>query len=102
MIAWALFFAAAFGVSFVLAAAHISLPLREWLSNESLAKQRPSATWLLLLLECPACTGWHAGWLAVAFGLVPLQRDVLHALTLAFATAASNLILARIAGLSKE
>lgn len=94
---WVFYFLAAFGVAYVLAAAYITLPFREWL-----AKQGTLAAWLLLLLECPACTGWHLGWLSIAFGIVELPRTLFYGLVLAFATAAVNLILARIAGLTKD
>ena len=98
MLSYFLYFLAAAGLSYVLAASHITFGIRSWLADQKHA----TATGLLLLVECMACTGWHIGWLSVAVGIAPGSRTVTHALLLAFATAGSNLVHARISGLTKE
>lgn len=92
-----LHFSAAFGVAFVLGWSEISLPWRLMLARSGWLGR-----WLVALLECPACIGFHLGWASLWLGMTQLPIEVRYGLLLAFATAASNLVLARIAGLSGE
>jgi hypothetical protein len=110
---------AAFGFAFIIGFSKISLPFRQWLSNNieqqdcpvgeacTRLELRPAqriCRWLLALLECPACLGFWTGLLctvvghlglAAAFGLFgwPLW---LAAFFLALYTSATNFIIGAI------
>lgn len=96
---------AVFGITFVVGASKISLPFRTWLGrqSETTAHNDVIASWALALLECPACLGFHLGWIAVAVGLAPhvFGDGVLGAVFCAFYCCASSLLLARLAGLDE-
>ncbi len=97
MISFLVFVVACFGLSWVIGWSKISYPIRERLSDAG-------SVWVLGLLECPGCLGWHTGWLAIAFGIAPpvFSRDVLGAMLCAFFIAGSNLVLARLCGLTED
>lgn len=93
-----LHFWSAFGFAYVVGHSHISLPFRDLLSRVAAAR------WLLILIECPACLGFWLGAVPAYFGhsLIPgLGAAALVALVVGLATCASNLLLARFAGLSE-
>lgn len=89
-LAYALYFAAVWGFCAILAFSKITLPFREWLG----ARKDGASAFLLALLECPMCTGWHVGWVTVYFSIAPGPRTLLHAMTLACAVAGINFYLA--------
>jgi hypothetical protein len=67
--------------------------------------RHPWRGWLVTLLECPACFGWHVGfWLGLAatllFPTLPFRWWLPPAL--AFYTAGSNFILGRATGLMPD
>lgn len=99
MISFVIYLLAAFGLAFVLGYSEVSFPFRS-----ALSKSGALARWFLKLLECPGCVGVHIGWSWVMLGGAPFfgasSRWVEMGL-LAFATCASNLLLARLAGLSE-
>jgi hypothetical protein len=85
---------AAFGLSWVLADSKISLPFRERLA----ARASWPAVFLLALVECVACTGFHIGWVGQLLGVAPFA----HWYLAAFFTCASNLMLAKYVGMLDE
>lgn len=103
MIALVLYLLAAFGFAFVVGHSKISLPLREALANNA----RGFRLWLVALLECPGCLGWWTGaavgWFwagAVMSVAAPISlAQIGCSVLLAFATAASNLLLAKYVGM---
>ena len=82
---------AAFGVAFTVGHSEITLGAREALDRRGIV-----ARWVVRLMECPACLGFHLGWIyALAVG------SEFHPVTLAFLTCGSNFILGRLTGLIK-
>lgn len=109
---------AAFGLAFIISFSKISLPIREWIAPQiperrgtfgdysaSPAPFAAARTWLLALLECPACLGF---WTGVAAVLLDRYTGILAAFTmtswpvplaaifLALYTCATNFILGSI------
>jgi hypothetical protein len=83
-----------FGIAFGIGQTKLTFGFRRWLSQG-----RGLRLWLLLLLECLFCCSWHLGWAAVYFRVAPyFARDLDGALRCAFFTAASSLILGKLAG----
>lgn len=78
-----------FGFAYVIGHSQISLTFREWL-----ARQR-FGLFLVQLLECPACSSFHVGWvIALAHvGLLP------NPFMSAFYFSGASFILARLTGL---
>lgn len=127
LISLALFFLASLGLSFILGFSKISLPLRILLGGRPAqflplygdASNVPTGTsqiskeiqplvpvvgpWLVALVECPGCLGWHLGWLGFVFRAqlhLPLDAPFWPGLIIfACATAATNMIGARAIGL---
>lgn len=98
MIPFTLYLLAAFGVAFGVGHSELTYEFRK-----SLSKSNVLAQWFLKLLECPACVGWHCGWVWIAIGGVHFfgMSSTWHeALLLGFATCGSNLLLAKFAGLT--
>lgn len=106
----------AFGVAYCIGASKISLmwrtPLAAAAKVGAEAGVKPPqfvggmiAFFLLTLIECPACTGF---WLGVGFARLEAAREFLPgslwttAWLWGFWTVASNLILARLAGISAQ
>lgn len=106
----------AFGLAYCLGSSKISLLYRSPLA--SLAKSglqdgaKPKqmmggavASFFLTLIECPACTGF---WIGVVFARTDIGRDLITGSLwitgwiLGLWTVATNLILARLAGLTSE
>lgn len=99
-----LFFAAHFGLAYVVGFSGISLPFRTWFATKGTV-----GAFFVQLLECPACFGFWAGLLSAV--LVPQQvflsgafngalvTSVLHALLLGFAVAGINMATALLTGL---
>lgn len=95
MLEYFLFFAAVWGLCAGIAFSKLTLPFREGLA----ARRDFASAFLLALLECPMCTGWHAGWLCVYFSVAPGPHTLLHGAAMAFACAGINLLFAhRITG----
>lgn len=100
MIPVAIYTLAAFGIAFVVGFAKISLGIREFIAAR--------CTWLISLLECPACLGFWIGLVAGALNLPGLFNEitpyprlyrVCAALMLGFYTVATNFLLGRISSL---
>lgn len=92
-----LYFLAALGFAFVVGHSDISYGFRRVLNNAGgLAK------WLLKLLECVGCTGFWTGvaWAIVTHSQFFVDSRIADAVLFGLATSGSNLILARIAGLT--
>lgn len=97
MITIAFFFLASIGAAYVVGVSEISYPIRFML-----AKLWRPGRWLVALLECPVCFGVWWG-LAMGWWLNPLGLSfppIGTAIATALITAGSNLILARLSGLS--
>lgn len=90
LIIWSI---SAFALCWVAADSKLTVAGREWLSTRGAV-----AGWLLTLLECVACSGWHLGWIAQLLGLAPFDSWWLAA----FYTCGSNLLLAKYVGLLDE
>lgn len=117
---------AAFGLAYVIGYSKITLEIREWLAEpveylntkvtdahgpglEQGTAYRPpllAARWLLALMECPACLGWHIGfWASI---VIERQANsgflnaLLNALLFAFFITGTNYILGRYTGLIKD
>jgi hypothetical protein len=91
MISLLIYSFAAYGFAFIAGDSKISLPLRTWLDRPGLRR------WFLALLECPACLGFHIGWIAFATGHAP--HSIVHWWGAALFTTTSNLLLARLSGI---
>jgi hypothetical protein len=83
MLSYFLFFAAVWGLCAGIAFSHLTVGVRAWAGEG----------WLGKFLGCPMCIGWHVGWIGVATGIAPGERNVFSALLLAFACAGINLLL---------
>lgn len=103
----------AFGLAYSLGSSKLSLVWRSLLAHLVAAGKKPEASsalrlfgalasFVLVLIECPACTGY---WIGVACAQTETAQSVLKAepfeasLIFGFWTVATNLILARLAGL---
>lgn len=84
---------AAFGFAAIAGHSKITLPFREGM--ERLGRRFAPARWALDLIECPMCLGFWEG-LFVGSALFGWTS---RAVVMALATSASNLLLARLAGL---
>ena len=90
---------AAFGLAFVAGHSEISVQLRDWIH-----KRGRVGYWLVKMIECPACLGFHIGWiyaLAVRPDFLIIEPWKAAAL-LAFSTSGSNFVLGRITGLIED
>lgn len=96
MIALTIYVFAAFGLAYIVGHSTITKSIREWMFNRG-AESR----WLIaaivsrtfiLMIECPACLGFHVGW------IVGWRCDLgfVDAITLGFFTAGTNLVLGKI------
>lgn len=101
MIDFIYFAFAAFGFAYIVGHSKISLPFRMTLDPVSgTMRFRFVRTWLLALIECPACLGF---WQGLLFGaLVRPTWNPYHWSVLALITCATNLILAKVTGLLEE
>ena len=123
-VVFVLYFLAAFGFSFVVGHSKISLTIRELLAGiPAVAAGEPTpeggialralpevpslipyvGPWLAALMECVGCLGWHLGFVAGASGFMALPLGLPWwgaGLFLAFATAATNLLLAKYVGIA--
>lgn len=81
-----------FGAAYIVGYSQISLPLREWLATRT----TPFARWLLALVECAACFGFHCGWV-LAMLTMPLSWFSAFGYGCFFC--ATNFLLARLTGL---
>lgn len=100
-----LFFLASFGLAFVLGHSKITLPFRTWLGGAPDGNPRPAVPglgpWIVMLLECPACLGFHFGWAVVVWG-PPLGVPFTFwwaVAVMSCATSAVNLLLAKHVGM---
>jgi hypothetical protein len=95
-----LYFLFVFGLAYVIGHARVSLPIREYLSpTPDVAPPLGGfGTWLVRLVECPACLSWHLGLWFGFFGW-PLHATtggrVGDALVLAFGSCGVSFILGR-------
>jgi hypothetical protein len=86
---------AIFGFVYIVGHARISLPVREWIATTPFAA-------VLALIECPACLSWWCG-LGAGFGgfaPIPFPSLTVAAFALAFYSAGSSYLLARLTGLT--
>lgn len=119
MIELIIYSGAAFGLAYVLGYSKISLPIRVLIEpvQDGMKVQGTGARlfWaarmmLLALLECPACLGWHCGFVTAYLlrGHIYFLTGFLDAptfvamLALAFFTSGSNFILGRVTGLIEK
>ena len=84
---------AAFAFSWVLAESRVSFPLRSYLHSTG-----PIGAWVVTLLECTACSGFHGGWIGQLLGVAPFTSWWMAA----FYTCGSNLLLAKYIGMFEE
>jgi hypothetical protein len=92
---------AAFGVAYLVGHSVASKSTREWLWDLDV----PPARWLVMLVECPACFGFWIGLaagFAGVFDFASVPLPFLTPLLAACYTAATNLILGRLAGIVQE
>lgn len=93
---WLLIYTVAiFGVAYVCGHSAISLSIREWIATTRFG-------FVLALIECPACLSW---WLGLGVGLAGppgylADLSSMPAFVLAFYSAGSSYILARLTGLT--
>ncbi len=93
MIHLLVFTLAIFAVCYIAGFSKISLPLRARLDRPG------TRSWVLALLECPGCLGFHLGWGVFLLHLTP---SVLSSWWISgLYCCASSLLLARHAGLSE-
>jgi len=83
----------AFGLAWCISNSKVSFPLR-------LRLDAYGYKWTLALLECPACLGWWTGLVAYFAGETP--TSISQWWTAGLFTMASNLLLAKFAGLLDE
>lgn len=116
---------AAFGFAYIVGHAKISLPIRLAIEPDppkrvsddegsSIRRVKTRETfsdslrwWLLMLIECPACVGFWVGLLSFGRLFTPAIEGGVSgrwagAFQLALFTCASNLLLAKLAGLMEE
>lgn len=103
---FAFYFLAAFGLAYIIGHSKISLPFRQALDPGPKIESQGDVfrSWLLILLECPACLGFWIG-LAAALYQFPLPlalSDWEFAVLLPLVTCSSNFILGRVTGLISE
>lgn len=86
----------AFGIAWGVGHSGLSYPVRLRISKTPIGK------FMIELLECVGCIGWHTGVVACALGLVPgfPAHAVGPAIVCGFFTAASNLLLGKITGIT--
>ncbi len=88
----------AFGIVFGIGQTKLTYPFRKWLSRGG-----PVKLWMLLLLECVFCLGFHLGWIAVCFHLAPyFSHDLRGGIECAFFTASACLVVAHFAGVTEH
>ncbi len=95
MIAFITWIGAAFGFSWVLADSKLTYPFRVAFGD---TQKSHAAAWFLMLIECPACTGWWVGIAGYVLGVAPFHSW----LEAGFFTCASNLLLAKLVGMLDE
>jgi len=83
----------AFGLAWCISNSKVSYPLRLRLAEAG-------SVWMLALLECPACLGWWLGIFAYFASSTPAALGQWW--TAGLFTMASNLLLAKLAGLLDE
>lgn len=90
---WAVRILIVFGIAYVLGHSAITLRWRTFVAK----------FWAfpVELIECPACIGWHTGWILTVFGYSLFPFSWSGALSAAFFYAATNFILGRATGLMK-
>lgn len=105
LVAWCLI---AFGVTYVVGHSQITRGMREWLYAPKVDERGVPVEvnrWARLvvdLMECPACFGFHVGWIGYLLGFRILATDlgvIADAIAFGFLTSGSNLLLARASGL---
>jgi hypothetical protein len=105
----ALLLFAAYGLAWVLGRSKLTLALREWLAaprdapadryhSHMVFPPRPAALWVLALIECPGCVGFHEGWVYGAVTRAGWRASILFGL----GTLAMNLIFETIVSHIKE
>jgi hypothetical protein len=87
-----LFFAAVWGLSAGIAFSKLTAGFRAVLA--ALAERFWLGQFLSELFTCPMCIGFHVAWIAVILGYGPVTSTWFNALTVAFAAAGINLLLA--------
>ena len=93
MISLVVYSLTSFGFAWVIGFSKISYPIRLHLGEHKVFLNG----WLLALMECVGCVGFHLGWISYFFGLAP--KGISEWWVAGFFTAGSNLILAKFAGL---
>ncbi len=103
MIQLVVYSVASFGLSFIVGHSKISLPFRTLVDPGEIRTFNDSLrAWFLMLLECPACLGFHSGlWFGFFIG-IPGVMDPGWATggVLALFWTATNLFLASVTGLT--
>jgi hypothetical protein len=90
-----IYFAAAFGLAYILGHSVITRAAREW--AWSMGESVPGLRWLVMLIECPACLGF---WLGVYAGIHTSGESPFYPpLVMGFATTGVNFLLASFTGL---
>lgn len=92
MISLLIFCFVTFAIAWTIGHAHITYELRTWLATKS--------KFLVVGMECVGCVCFHLGWLAFVFRLAPSELTTWW--QAAFFTAASGLLLGRLAGFVNE
>jgi hypothetical protein len=92
---------AAFGFCWGVGHSKLTLPLRSSMDYYTRTRVlgRGPVYLTLLLMECPACLGFHVGWIAYALHVAPVFTSWY---TAAFYTAGVNYLLGRVSGLITE
>lgn len=85
---------AAFGLAFIVGHSKVSLAPRKWMVKKGVA-----GWWLVQLLECPACWGFHTGWIYWLVAKPDFAPGWFH---LALFTTGSNFLLTKLSGLEGE
>lgn len=88
-----------FGLTFVIGQSKASYPLRTWFAGTDLGASPFGRGVVLGLIECPACLGFHLGWIAFLFRLTPPELTTWW--ISALFCCATSLLLVRAAGLDE-